>query len=658
MICLAPLLCITMATPQAVERIALPDFHDGNIKDLQSLSGGEIVYLADDNGLHMTTDGGRSFLNLDQDFPGGNILSINALGKNLYAMTGGGDIFRYSRAAGQWQLEREKLPLSANAQNFAILPSGAFFFCNINDQIVPNNGLAENEAQILTILKAKSATIAAVSAAGQVSFVDAGGQLWLWNARNGLRLLPARNQTIVKIGFDDQERLNAAYSADGLYQFDTANDKWQIVLPAADIRSFTNAPSEGPGSLIVSLADGRIHLLTSPKPAVAVDLWQQTPLNDVAVNALFVANSGEVFAATASKGIYRSVDNGISWQKSDTGMNNLAVFDLVEDTGGSLYAATNGDGVFRSIDGGANWSPVNSGLNNPAVLSLAVNPLDNSLIAGTVGGGIFQLINGGTSWQHSVNGLPLNSTIYDLFAHNNMLYAATGGQGLFFSADGGASWTLSGLDSVEIRAMETNASQQLLAGAWFDGVFRLDGGGQWNAAGLENIHVMGFAVSAVGDVFAATHGRGVYRSANGGQVWETYNDSTISGGVWTLAIDNQGYLYAGTSGSGVYRSRTPLPTAIDNPDSERLPVAFSLEQNFPNPFNPATSIRYQLAQQSPVKLQVYDALGRQVRLLVDDVQAPGVYTVVFDAGDFNSGTYFYRLSINSLRETRRMLLVK
>jgi hypothetical protein len=89
-----------------------------------------------------------------------------------------------------------------------------------------------------------------------------------------------------------------------------------------------------------------------------------------------------------------------------------------------------------------------------------------------------------------------------------------------------------------------------------------------------------------------------------------------------------------------------------------VPTTFALEQNYPNPFNPATGIRFQLPGASHVRLSVYDLLGREVAVLVDDRVGPGRYQVSFDGAGLSSGVYIYRLVAGSFIESRRMLLTK
>lgn len=92
--------------------------------------------------------------------------------------------------------------------------------------------------------------------------------------------------------------------------------------------------------------------------------------------------------------------------------------------------------------------------------------------------------------------------------------------------------------------------------------------------------------------------------------------------------------------------------------ADQVPHEFGLSQNFPNPFNPSTTIKYQVASVGRVSLRVYDVLGREVSTLVDEQKAPGEYAVQFNTAGLTSGMYFYRLQAGSTVETKKMTLMK
>jgi hypothetical protein len=84
----------------------------------------------------------------------------------------------------------------------------------------------------------------------------------------------------------------------------------------------------------------------------------------------------------------------------------------------------------------------------------------------------------------------------------------------------------------------------------------------------------------------------------------------------------------------------------------------SVSQNFPNPFNPTTEIRFSLGTETRVTLRVFGLLGREVAVLVDRVLAAGEQRVLFDATELSSGIYFYRLSASGFSEVKKMVVLK
>ena len=85
---------------------------------------------------------------------------------------------------------------------------------------------------------------------------------------------------------------------------------------------------------------------------------------------------------------------------------------------------------------------------------------------------------------------------------------------------------------------------------------------------------------------------------------------------------------------------------------------FSLSQNYPNPFNPSTNIRYDLPKNGIVKLVVFDELGREIKTLVNENQTAGTYEATFNASQYPSGIYFYKLITDGFSETKKMLMIK
>jgi hypothetical protein len=102
---------------------------------------------------------------------------------------------------------------------------------------------------------------------------------------------------------------------------------------------------------------------------------------------------------------------------------------------------------------------------------------------------------------------------------------------------------------------------------------------------------------------------------------------------------------------------TPTATAVSN-ISNTLPKQYSLSQNFPNPFNPTTQIRFSIPEASNVKLTIYDAVGREVGVLVNNYLTAGTYNYSWNAGSFASGIYFYRIEAKNFVMVKKMVLLK
>ncbi len=99
--------------------------------------------------------------------------------------------------------------------------------------------------------------------------------------------------------------------------------------------------------------------------------------------------------------------------------------------------------------------------------------------------------------------------------------------------------------------------------------------------------------------------------------------------------------------------------AIDEEENSTETVAsYNLSDNYPNPFNPSTKISYELPELTNVSLRVYDMSGREVAELVNQMQQPGSYDVIFNASSLSSGVYFYKLEAGGFVQTKKMILIK
>lgn len=109
--------------------------------------------------------------------------------------------------------------------------------------------------------------------------------------------------------------------------------------------------------------------------------------------------------------------------------------------------------------------------------------------------------------------------------------------------------------------------------------------------------------------------------------------------------------------AGFWYAAQGLVTSVEE-DLTTIPGEFFLLQNYPNPFNPATKINFGVNESSQVKIVVFNSIGEEIRILLNEQKEPGVYEVEFNAASLSSGVYFYQIQAGSFIQTRKMMLLK
>jgi len=315
--------------------------------------------------------------------------------------------------------------------------------------------------------------------------------------------------------------------------------------------------------------------------------------------------------ADTSWGIYRSANKGLSWTK--LGVVRAETWSLTLHPGGALFAATD-TGVYRSSDGGAAWKRI--GLEQGWVNALAVTG-DGWLFAATEKG-LFRSSNEGATWA------PL-STMY--LGQANSVIAGKNGEIVVLGTEQGA----------VIRSTDRG-------GTWFD-----------MNKGVVYEYVGYISAGEPEGYLCIAGGKGYVWNAAAAEWAPSPTEGLGQAYMVGMVQAPSGFIYAWTS-EGVFRSNLPL-TGIA-PVFGGVGGEFRLEQNYPNPFNSNSDIRYQISEFRMVKIAVYDLLGREVAVLVNEKKAAGTYRVQFDAGGLASGVYICRLTAGTFQQTRRMILVR
>lgn len=394
-----------------------------------------------------------------------------------------------------------------------------------------------------------------------------------------------------------------------------------------------------------------IFLLFATEKVIAQNFWQQVGSpGPYSINTLYV-DSSDVLLAGTSNGVYRSTNDGGTWQS--IGLSNEYVL-MLKRFNGNLFACTFASGLYRSTNNGTSWSLVGGGLSPGTVYSLAGQ--GQSLYAALIAG-IYKSTDNGTTW--TVTGMTNPNQTIVVATPAGHLYAADLDALVYRSTDGGVSWTqiLDGMSTPADLLVAPNGYIYLSLQSFFaPGVLRsTDGGATWQNV-LPSVVSGWFAVNAVGNIFLSTFASGVYRSTDAGTTWQQINSGLTNTSTRGIAMNSVNRVFVGTSNGLVFRSVQPT-VSVDHDESSR-PTAFVLYQNYPNPFNPSTTVRFEVGGLGFVSLKVYNLLGQEVATLVNDELEPGQYDVLWNADGVASGVYVYRLSAGSFTESKRMLLLR
>ncbi len=157
--------------------------------------------------------------------------------------------------------------------------------------------------------------------------------------------------------------------------------------------------------------------------------------------------------------------------------------------------------------------------------------------------------------------------------------------------------------------------------------------------------------------FISSESFGISQSTDNGQTWFYENSGLPSNSSFSLVRDDAGYIYTGTI-HGIFKSNYPVvnPNAIE--ETFYFPTSWILSDCYPNPFNPNTTIEYQVPNTTKVKLNVFNLVGEEIAVLVNEEQPQGKYKIDFNGANLSSGVYFYKIQAEGFSSTKKFILLK
>lgn len=403
--------------------------------------------------------------------------------------------------------------------------------------------------------------------------------------------------------------------------------------------------------------------------------WTQT-LNGITIWSLAKDMGSNIYAGSTGSNsrIFKSTNSGVSWDTVSSA-NGQTVFSMAFDSLGHMFVANSTAGLLKSTNGGLNFTVIPLSVFGSSGLQYVACGKNGYVYVATNGAGIYRSIDTGNTFTQA--GLAGMQVVYLLVDRFNPAYVYAGAtqtnNGFYRSTDFGATYSSNlnaGKNIFGVMQYSQSVLYSVTSSASGSVDKSTDGGLTWNSTATGYV-ARGIANSPLGILIAGNGG--LFISTNSGSTFTNYGITISSTPVFTIGnVTLVGV--SGTSGGVYYNVGT---VGISNTGS--VANSFQLYQNYPNPFNPVTVIKFAIppplsangaylplsggdatanAGAVGVRLIVYDMLGREIAVLINESMQPGSYSVDWDASNFPSGVYFYKLTSGDFSESKKMLLVK
>lgn len=417
--------------------------------------------------------------------------------------------------------------------------------------------------------------------------------------------------------------------------------------------------------------------------------------------SISVSDENTVFVIGGPNGtptIFRSTNGGATFfYVNNTGLGTLELY-CGWGSNANLIFAGNGGGVggtggnasyYKTTNGGSNWTTIGStggsgGFFNGIVFSRTMPTFGVAQSDPPLGAGTPYYVpistNGGTTWTVTnppgVSGAA--SAQNSIMVIDNQFFGFglnAGAARIYMTTNGGTSWFVGNLGITGVFVSGFAFSEDKMRGIAVSSTSlptlsrTTNGGTTWSPVntGLGiggGVSVKWIPGTNVCYVAGGTGAGGVIgKSTDGGATWSQMTTSSLTGVAhfeFYTAVTADGitaYGYAICTDGSVLKLVDAITSTGNN--NGVIPNDYKLEQNFPNPFNPTTTIKFSIPSASHVTLKVYNALGKEVASIVDGYKKAGEYSEGFAAStNLNSGIYFYKLTADNFTDTKKMMLIK
>lgn len=373
---------------------------------------------------------------------------------------------------------------------------------------------------------------------------------------------------------------------------------------------------------------------------------------------------GYLYVGTQNS-LFISFDNGSTWINT----NIQSYFSSILACGDTLYSITQ-NSIYISYDYGITWQ--NTSYPSSAI-SIYRDSYDNVFAGNWIE--IYKSFDNCINWQIVFTDPHLGS-VNDFQETPEGLFVATtdftGGGGVYRSLDQGNNWDIVGLEYHFLSSLAVNSSNELFAGSnghfsqSVGGVYRsVNNGETWETL-TNQFYVNDMTIDSQNRVYIGcdSYNAKVWVSDDNGESWNQIDSQIMpdEAEIDYLTILNDNYLYAiGDIGVTNKIFRSVETTKIDN---YNLPIEKINLSNFPNPFNPSTTIEFSIQNESNINLSIFNIKGQKIKTLANHEFSKGTHSIDWNGDDesgnpVSSGIYYYNLKVNGkTEEVKKCLLLK
>ena len=357
--------------------------------------------------------------------------------------------------------------------------------------------------------------------------------------------------------------------------------------------------------------------------------------------------------------VYKTTNGGFNWSATSSTVSDYTKIKFLNSQTGYLMIYYNSSILAKTTNGGVNWTPryfTPSSLKDMQFLDVntgfLITEIGNNNNNDTLKSFLTKTTDGGITWNNYL--IEVEYPTYAFYFLNYTHGYAWSQRSMFKTNNGGVNWSrVNGENVTGYRYLFTSENN-----GWgvstdsFRTIKTTNGGVNWYKQ---------YQLPKARDIYFLNNNTGwigsdrIYKTTNSGVSCFPVSDTGYS--LYKIMFINENTGWGYTSNNKLLITHTGGAVFISKED-EAIPENFSLFQNFPNPFNPRTKIKFSIIKNEFIKINIFNISGKQIAKLVDGKLSPGIYSVDFNGENLPSGTYFYKLEAGDFSEVKRMVLVK